>query len=82
MFKLPIDQLFNYRMRTLRQTGFSPRTILDLGAYRGNWSKEIQKIFPEVKFFLVEGNIDCVPYLQSSGFPYEIAMLSDQEKTA
>lgn len=69
-------------MQTLKHSGFDPRTILDLGAYRGNWSREIQQIFPEAKFFLVEGNVDCVPYLESSGFPYEISMLSDQKKTA
>ena len=30
MFKLPIDQLANYRLQTLRNSGFNPKTILDI----------------------------------------------------
>jgi hypothetical protein len=44
MFKLPIDQLTNYRMRTLKESGFNPRIIIDIGAYRGSWSLEMEKI--------------------------------------
>jgi FkbM family methyltransferase len=80
MFKLPIDMLSDYRMRVLRDKGFRPRTILDVGAYKGKWSEEMKKIFTDSSFFLVEGNTDCRPFLQASGFPFCIAMLSDERK--
>ena len=34
--------------------GASPRTIIDLGAARGDWSRLAQRVFPESRFLLVE----------------------------
>lgn len=82
MFKLPIDQLSHYRLRTLYNKGFRPHTILDIGAYRGSWTEEVKRIFPEANFFMIEGNPECEPYLQKTGHLYHIGMLSDHPKMA
>jgi len=81
MFKLPIDQLSNYRLHTLYDKGFRPRTILDIGAYKGEWSQSMKKIFPFSKYFMVEGNKQCEPFLQKTDIPYQISMLSNYKKT-
>lgn len=80
MFKLPIDQLSNYRLKALKNSGFEPRTILDIGAHHGSWSEEILGIFPDSKVIMFEGNSDCIPHLEETGHPYELVMLSNEEK--
>lgn len=54
-----------------------PRTVLDIGAYDGYWSKDIKSIFPECQPFMIEGNKDKQTVLENCGFPYEISLLSD-----
>lgn len=38
----------------LKKLGYHPSTIIDVGAYQGNWTKEMQPIFPEANFLLIE----------------------------
>lgn len=65
------------RMRALKALGFNPRSILDIGAYRGAWSEVMWHVWPDARYTLVEGNDECRPYLDQTGFPYHIALLSD-----
>lgn len=37
---------------------FAPGSIIDVGANRGDWSREVQKIFPKANFLLCEPNAD------------------------
>jgi FkbM family methyltransferase len=64
----------------LRQLGFQPRTVLDIGAYEGYWSKDIKRIFPSCQPFMIEGDKDKDELLSKCGFPYEIALLSESKK--
>lgn len=64
------------RLRNLKALGFNPRSILDIGAYRGAWSEVVWHVWPEARFHLIEANEDCVPYLKETGFTYDIAFLS------
>lgn len=57
-----------------------PRTVLDIGAYEGYWSKGIKEIFPDCKPFMIEGNTDKKEILEKTNFPFEIALVSDKEK--
>ncbi len=68
------------RMRALKALGFNPRTILDIGAYHGSWSEVMWHIWPDARFHLIEGNTDCAPQLAATGFPFDIALLSDSVK--
>lgn len=72
----PVKQLFNAagheivpkgkartwrdRLKHARRLGFRPRTILDGGAFRGLWSKEVAALFPDAQIVLIEPN----PFLQ------------------
>ena len=41
-------------MRTAASVGFSPATILDVGAARGEWTLEAASVWPGAKFLLVD----------------------------
>lgn len=38
----------------LREWGFCPVTIVDVGAYHGDWTKVVKKVFPSAKVFMIE----------------------------
>lgn len=39
----------------LKKLGFNPVSILDIGAYEGNWAEELHHIFPSAKIMMIEG---------------------------
>lgn len=41
----------------MAKRGFSPRTIVDVGAFEGNWGKLAKQIWPESRLFMIEPNI-------------------------
>lgn len=55
----------NDRLENLRKAGFAPRQIIDAGAYKGNWSLAVARIFPEAEFLLIEPQAACAPLLQT-----------------
>jgi FkbM family methyltransferase len=38
----------------LKRHGFSPRCVVDVGANRGNWTREARAYFPEAEFLMIE----------------------------
>jgi len=44
------------RLRWIAAKGFSPRVILDVGAYRGDWSRMAKAIWPEASIIMIEPN--------------------------
>jgi FkbM family methyltransferase len=48
------------RLEQAKDLGFRPQTILDGGAFRGLWSKNVATLFPGAQIILVEPN----PFLQ------------------
>ena len=53
------------RMRNLRRAGFIPRVVVDAGAFRGEWTREVLPIFPEAEFLLIEPQLSVRPALRS-----------------
>jgi len=45
----------------LRDAGYAPRCILDIGASNGCWSNTLGPVFPEAEYHLFEPLADCVP---------------------
>lgn len=43
-----------YMFHKLYQRGYNPSTIIDVGAYEGEWSKSMHSIFPDARFILIE----------------------------
>lgn len=41
---------------TLKTFGWSPKTVLDIGAFKGTWTRDMQYHFPMAAFTLIEPN--------------------------
>lgn len=54
------ERTWRERLQHAAKLGFSPRTILDGGAFRGLWSREVAGLFPGAQIVLVEPN----PFVQ------------------
>ncbi len=65
------------RLSLLKSKGFEPQVIYDIGAYQGDWSREIKTIFPNAKFVLFEANEIHRPSLAEISSLYFIAVLGD-----
>lgn len=52
-------------LRRLSSLGFSPRSVIDVGAHEGVFTKTVSKIFNSATFVLVEGNPDKLTSLES-----------------
>ena len=42
------------RIRQLRNKGYVPDIVFDIGAYHGHWTNEMHHIYPDATFFLYE----------------------------
>lgn len=40
----------------LKNVGWNPKTILDIGGYKGLWTKSVQREFPTASFSIIEPN--------------------------
>jgi len=70
------------RLSLLANLGFSPRTILDIGAYQGEWTKMAHQIFPLAKIFMIEATPDNESLLRnvSEASGLSMALLGDKSK--
>ena len=44
-----------HRLVSLKNKGYSPDTILDIGAHHGNWTNDMKKIYNDSNYYLFEG---------------------------
>ena len=40
----------------LKKIGFAPKSVVDIGAYHGNWTRLTQSIFPNASYTMIEAN--------------------------
>lgn len=74
---MPWSQFGASRLRFFRERlGFEPRTVLDVGAHVGDWSRAARQIFPEADFLLIEADQRHAPSLAETGLPFQIALLA------
>ena len=69
------------RLQELKKTllkDFSPKKILDIGAYKGEWTRNAKKIFFDSSFFLIEANKDLEDFLKLTGENYKISVLGSE----
>jgi FkbM family methyltransferase len=74
-----INAALKYRFRShIRNLGKAGniRTVYDIGAHRGNWSRGMKKLLPTAEFYLFEANPSCQTQLASTGFPFFLNALS------
>jgi FkbM family methyltransferase len=70
-------------LRQMRRMGFAPRTIVDVGAYEGHWTRMALRIFPDANVIMIEAQDRKRPYLDRvvRDFPsvrYSISVLGGQ----
>jgi FkbM family methyltransferase len=69
----------------LKNLGYIPKTVLDIGAYEGHWSKEFKAIFPDAAILMIEGQQRKDAQLKEianslTNATYKIALLGSEEK--
>jgi FkbM family methyltransferase len=47
-----------YGLSAMAKLGFSPKTVIDVGAFEGNWSKLARRIWPESALIMIEPNLE------------------------
>lgn len=71
--------MFN-RLSVLKENGYAPDTILDIGACYGDWTRSMQQIYSDANYYLFE----AIDYDQLKQFEYDskvkvcIAVLNDK----
>lgn len=69
------------RLTILKNKGFNPKVIYDIGAFNGGWTSYMKSLFPHSNFYLFEANPCHRKSLQNRGYPFFIAALSNYEGT-
>ena len=54
--------------------------IIDVGANKGEWTRQLLSLFPEVSVLMIEANARHTDSLQSLNKPFQIALLAETEK--
>jgi FkbM family methyltransferase len=65
-------------LRHLKAVGFKPKSVLDVGGNKAEWSEEARRFFPDAKFILIEPQMELEPHLKafcakSPGSVYKLA---------
>jgi FkbM family methyltransferase len=60
---IPNDLFLGIQM--LKDLGYHPDLIIDIGAYKGQWTESAARIFPHASFLMVEAQPDKESYLRA-----------------
>ena len=52
-------------LKNMRQNGFRPGSVIDVGAYQGLWAEAARRIYPDVPILMIEANRDKESVLAS-----------------
>lgn len=82
----PVGRM-DYVLNDLKKRGLSCKSIIDVGANEGKWSKLACTIFPSAKLYLIEPQIEMKPHLekfctQFKNATYFLAGASAEKKDA
>jgi FkbM family methyltransferase len=67
--------------RRLHENGYRPASIIDVGAYEGNWTRLAREVFPDAEYLMVEPQASKAPLLQrlvGKAIRFEPALLSSE----
>src|SRR5579863_1739242 len=72
---------FQWSINNLKKKNFYPHSIVDIGAYKGEWTLEVLRVFPGSRVIMIEAQKNKEIFLKNitQQFPtvdYEIALLS------
>ena len=73
-------------LQNLKAKGFAPRTVLDVGAWVGDWTEHVRPIFPAADFLMVEANpgkqagLEAVAARLGPGVRVQMALLGPESR--
>ena len=72
-----------WSITNMKKNGFNPKIILDIGAYHGEWTTEVRKIFPDSCFLMFEANPEKKKILETmcckfKNIEFEISLLGSK----
>jgi FkbM family methyltransferase len=70
---------FEYRMSVLRNNNINISNLLDIGAYRGDFTRMVKNIWPQVKVWQIEADERQMPYLQPDAINALLSSISNKE---
>ena len=75
----------NVVINALKNRGFNPDNIFDIGCFRGLWSKQVLKIYKNSNYYLYDANIENEFFLNDlkknyQNITYKIKLFSDDIK--
>jgi FkbM family methyltransferase len=74
-----------HHISRLKQLGFSPSFVVDVGAYKGEWTRKTLDIFPASSFLMIEAQSSKINYLndlrqQHANVLLECTLLGDERR--
>ena len=74
----------HWSLEHLKKKGFNPEMIIDVGAYKGNWTMDVLEVFPSSKILMVDAQRKMESYLQElcskhKNVEYIISLLSSRD---
>jgi|ERR1035437_258506 FkbM family methyltransferase len=68
----------------LAKHGFHPKGIIDIGAYHGEWSRLIARIYPQAPILMIEAQVEKKSQLEAAcaqlpGAKFELVLLGSKE---
>lgn len=83
-FKIKLGAPHMYwSINNLRRNGLDAKQLIDIGAYKGEWTHDVLRIFPNAEYLMLEANPerdkDLAAFVKSHHNPrirYEIALLA------
>src|SRR5262245_26297157 len=64
-------------LRAVTARGFSPRDIVDVGAYQGQWSTMARSIWPDSSIVMIEPNRENTVHLQALAAKLKAALYTE-----
>lgn len=75
----------SWSLINLKKIGYTPKNVLDIGAYEGHWSKDFLHVYPKVNILMLEAQESKRNILNklTKHYPnvkFNIALLSDEDR--
>jgi FkbM family methyltransferase len=79
------DRSMFFYLTKLRDNGYKPDFVFDIGAYQGEWTSRTKKIFPGAAFLMIEAQRDKEKFMQkvvseNKDVRYEMVLVGKEHK--
>jgi FkbM family methyltransferase len=72
----------HWSLQNLKQKGFNPTQVVDIGAYEGGWTKDFLEVYPQSKILMIEAQPKkeaILNLLKNNNIDYTIALVSSED---